>query len=193
MSKNERNELILQKQFGERKSIIDLLGGEFSSTGNPYLDEIMIFGTFYQKKMIEYKDRSEIINCGRRAVKLALLSTFLSFVTNRLLTKIKFKRFDFLNLRLFLRFPIRFGITASIFWFCMVGPIIEHALVLTDKINSKYYTRFEQFKNNGDPLIMNPGLLDEPDYTEEERANTLQFIENVRLQQKQAQMQSKMM
>jgi len=176
MSKNERNELILQNQFGEN-----------------YLHEIMIFAQFYTQKLIEYKDRSEIMNCGRRAVKLALLSTFLSFVSNRLLTKIKFKRFDFLNLRLFLRFPIRFGVTSSIFWFCMVRPIIDHALVLTDKLYSKYHTRFELYKNNGDPLIMNPGLLEEPNYSEEERANTLQLIEKIRLEQRQYQMQSKMM
>ena len=34
----------------------------------------------------------------------------------------------------------------------------------------------------------NPGLLDEPDYTEEERANTLQFVENIRTQQTKGKM-----
>ena len=68
-----------------------------------------------------------------------------------------------------------------------------HLIETLEKINSKYYSRFELFKSAGDPLIMNPGLLDEPDYTEEERLNTVQFIENVRMQQKAAGMQGKMM
>jgi hypothetical protein len=180
-------------QNSERKSILDLLNGEFASSGSPILDEIMIFGTFYQKKMMDREDRLEIMNMGRRAAKLGILCLFISGVSNRLLTKLKFRKFDFLNLRFFLRFPIRIGVTTAVFYFGLLLPIIGHLLVILEKTNSKYYKRFEEFKTTGDPLTMNPGLLDEPDYTEEQRANTLQFVENVRMQQKQAQMQGKMM
>ena len=195
MSKNENNKPIDSPTFSDpnRKSILDLLNGEFATTGSPVIDEIMIFGTFYQKKMMEYKDRKEIMNIGRKAIKLGLISVVLVGVSNRMLTKIKFRKFDFLNLRFFLRFPIRLGVTLSIFYFFTLIPIMGHLIETLDKINSKYYSRFEAFKNAGDPLIMNPGLLDEPDYTEEERVNTLQFIENVRMQQKAAGMQGKMM
>ena len=193
MSKNDINSTIETYSNPNRKSILNLLDGDFATTGSTVLDEIMIFGTFYQKKMMEYKDRKEILNIGRRAIKLGLLSVFLAGVSNRMLTRIKFKRFDFLNLRLFLRFPIRLGVTLSIFYFITLMPLIGHLIVTLDKINLKYYSRFQQFKNNGDPLIMNPGLLDEPDYTEEEKLNTLQFIENIRMQQRAASMQGKMM
>jgi len=194
MSKTEMETIRDNIEEGSnRKSILDLLGGEFASTGSRVLDEIMIYGTFYQKKMIEYKDRQEIMTIGRRGVKLILLSVFLSGVSNRLLTRLKFRKFDFLNLRFFLRLPIRVGLTFSVFYWAFFLPVIRHVLYVLNRINARYYKRFEEFKNNGDPLIMNPGLLDEPDYTEEERANTLQFVENVRMQQKQAQMQGKMM
>lgn len=183
----------LMQALRDHKSILSLLGDDFSSTGSPFMDHIMIFGTFYQKKMIDRSDRVEIQNMGRRAIKLFFVALIMTGASNRLLTKLKFRKFDFLNLRLFLRLPVRLFITGACFWFCFLTPMANHLFYNVDKLNEKYYSRFELFKNSGDPLIMNPGLLEEPDFTEEERANTIQFVENVRMQNKQAQMQGRMM
>lgn len=179
--------------YSNRKSITRLLGDQYETTGHLLMDEVMIYGTFYQKKMLEYNDRNEIINIARKAVKFSLISIGMIGIYNRLLTKLKFKKFDFLNLRIFLKLPIRLSGSLFILYFGAFIPVFSHALDILDKINEKYYKRFEIFRNNGDPLIMNPGLLDEPGYTEEERANTLQFVENIRMQQQQMKMQEKLM
>ena len=81
-------------------SIVNVIGPEMAAarSGNILMDEMQVYGGLYQQKMLEKVDRNEIMNAGRRAAKLFIISTIVGGAANRLVTKAKFGKFDFLNM-----------------------------------------------------------------------------------------------
>ena len=176
-------------------SIVDVVGPEMAAarSGNLLMDEVQIFGGLYQQKMLEKVDRDEIINIFRRGTKLLILSLIVGGVSNRFITKLKIRKFDFLNMniifRLFVRLSI-FSVSLSTLFFL---PMLEHLLNVRNKLNAKYIPRMRLYQSEMDPLIMNPILLNEPGMTEDERDYMKVFYDNMKSQASMMMAQMKMM
>jgi hypothetical protein len=178
------NDLFPSILRNKENSISDVVGPEMmpSSYGYKSIDDITVFLGLYQQKMLEKVDRNEILNVGRRFVKLFLLSIVVGSAGNRILTKSKFGKFDFLNFNIFLKFFVRLSIfSISIYFFCF-NPVLDYAEMVLKNLNMKYTPRMIDFKNNTDPLIMNPYLLNEPGMSEEEKEYMQVFYKNMKSQ-----------
>jgi hypothetical protein len=176
-------------------SIVDVVGPEMAAarSGNLLMDEVQIFGGLYQQKMIEKVDRDEIINIFRRGTKLMILSLIVGGVSNRFVTKLKIKKFDFLNMNIFFRLFVRlsiFSVSLSTLFFL---PMLEHLLNVRNKLNTKYIPRMRLYQSEMDPLIMNPMLLSEPGMTDDEREYMKVFYDNMKSQAAMMKAQMKMM
>jgi hypothetical protein len=156
------------------------------------MDELNTFGSLYTQKFLEKMDRDEIKNTGRRAAKLFLLSMTIGAVSNRILTKFKFRNRDFLNLRLAPRLLIRFGIFASCFTFFFYSPMLTHMMKLRQYLNEKYTPRMRLFATEMNPLILNPSMLNEPGMSQEEKEYMKLFLDKMNDQALQARAQRKM-
>lgn len=167
--------------------------GMIPGSGNLLIDELQVWGGFYQQKFLEKTDRDEIKLLGRRAAKLSILAIVMGGVANRLLTMVKVGKFDFLNMRLVFRLPIRFLIFGLSFTIVVFGPIFDHMYRLREKLTTKYKPRFRRFSVLNDPLIMNPFMLNEPGMTEEEKEYMKVFYDNMKVQMEQMKAQMKMM
>jgi hypothetical protein len=176
-------------------SIVDVVGPEMAAarSGNLLMDEVQIYGGLYQQKMLEKVDRDEIKNIFRRGAKLLILSLVVGGVTNRFITKLKIRKFDFLNMniifRIFVRFSI-FSISLSTIFFL---PMLEHLLNVRNKLNYKYIPRMRHYQMEMDPLIMNPLLLNEPGMTDDEKEYMKVFYDNMKSQAAMMKAQMKMM
>ncbi len=179
----------------KQESIVDVIGPEMSQmkTGNPMMDEIQIYGGLYQQKMLEKSDRNEVMNVGRRGLKLFLLSLVVGGAVNRMFTKVKIGKYDFLNMRLVFRLIIRLGIFGISFGMICLSPVLNHLMKIRDDLNMKYVPRMIRYQKEMDPLVMNPSLLNEPGMTDEEREYMRVFYENMRSQAAMMKAQSKMM
>jgi hypothetical protein len=176
-------------------SIVDVVGPEMAAakSGNLLMDEVQIFGGLYQQKMLEKVDRDEIKNIFRRGAKLLLLSFAVGGVANRMVTKLKIRKFDFLNLNIIFRIVLRlsiFSVSLSSIFFL---PMLEHLLNVRNKLNAKYIPKMRLYQSEMDPLIMNPYLLSEPGMTEEEREYMKVFYDNMKSQASMMKAQMKMM
>jgi hypothetical protein len=179
----------------QSQSICDVVAPEMAQnlSGNLLMDEAQIFGGLYQQKMLEKIDRDDIMNSGRRGVKLFLLSAIVGSASNRLLTVARFGKFDFLNLRLIFRLVFRFGIFAVSFHQIFYNPMMNHVLKLRDYLNTKYIPRMRMYTQEMDPLIMNPLLLNEPGMTPDEKEYMKVFYENMKSQAAMMKAQMRMM
>ena len=176
-------------------SIVDVVGPEMAAarSGNLLMDEVQIYGGLYQQKMLEKVDRDEIKNIFRRGTKLLILSLIVGGVSNRLVTKLKIRKFDFLNVNILLRIFVRlsiFSVSLSTIFFL---PMLEHLLNVRNKLNYKYIPRMRLYQSEMDPLIMNPILLNEPGMTEDEREYMKVFYDNMKSQSAMMKAQMKMM
>jgi len=176
-------------------SIVDVVGPEMAAarSGNLLMDEVQIYGGLYQQKMLEKVDRDEIKNIFRRGTKLLILSLLVGGVSNRLVTKLKIKKFDFLNVNIIFRIFVRlsiFSVSLSTIFFL---PMLEHLLNVRNKLNYKYIPRMRLYQSEMDPLIMNPILLNEPGMTEDEREYMKVFYDNMKSQSAMMKAQMKMM
>ncbi len=164
--------------------ISEVVGPEMmpGSYGYKFIDDITVYLGLYQQKMLEKPDRNEIVNVGRRFAKLFLISMVVGSASNRILTKIKYRKFDFLNFNLFLRFIVRISIfTASMYFICL-NPLLTYGEMVLNNLNKKYVARMKEFKNNPDPLLMNPNLLNEPGMSDEEKDYMQVFYKNMKSQ-----------
>jgi hypothetical protein len=176
-------------------SIVDVVGPEMAAarSGNLLMDEVQIYGGLYQQKMLEKVDRDEIKNIFRRGTKLLILSLLVGGVSNRLVTKLKIRKFDFMNVNILLRIFVRlsiFSVSLSTIFFL---PMLEHLLNVRNKLNYKYIPRMRLYQSEMDPLIMNPILLNEPGMTEDEREYMKVFYDNMKSQSAMMKAQMKMM
>lgn len=151
--------------------------------------EIGIWQQFYSSKWLEKTDRDKINNAGRRAGKTALLSVFIGAITNRLLTKTRVSKLDFLNLRWYLRIPIRLGVFGLSFYFMCFKPMSDHVDKLRHELNVKYTDRMEKFLEVGEPLILNPTMLNEEGMNEDEKEYIHKFYEQTKYAAKMQAMQ----
>ena len=156
-------------------------------SGNIVYD-IQIYGDMYSKKLMEFDDRKEVKSFLRKTVKLIGLGLVLTFVANRLLTKIKFDRafklsrfnfkIDFMNFYFVFRFLIR-GITFGVcMYYVALLPMADNIDILGDKMNKKYVPRYEKFMQTGNPLAMNLNMMTEP-MNDEERESRKQFVDSM--------------
>ena len=176
-------------------SIVDYVGPEMAAarSGNLLMDEVQIFGGLYQQKMLEKVDRDEIKNIFRRGSKLLILSFIFGGVGNRMVTKLKIKKFDFLNINILLRIFVRLTIFGASLTTVFLFPMLEHLLNVRNKLNAKYIPRMGMYQREMDPLIMNPNLLNEPGMTDEEREYMKVFYDNMKSQAAMMKAQMKMM
>jgi hypothetical protein len=179
----------------QSQSICDVIAPEMAQnlSGNLMMDEAQIFGGLYQQKMLEKIDRDDIMNTGRRGVKLFLLSAIVGSAMNRLVTVARFGKFDFLNMRLIFRLPIRLAIFAVSIHQIFFNPMMNHVFKLRDYLNIKYIPRMRLYTQEMDPLIMNPSLLNEPGMTPDEKEYMKVFYENMKSQAAMMKAQMKMM
>lgn len=182
-------------QRSEDNSIVYAIGPEMAQarSGNMLMDELQIFGSLYQQKMLEKMDRDEIMNAGRRATKLFIISFIVGGAANRLLTQFKPKGRDFLNMRLVPRLFIRFSIFGLSLTFIFLNQMANHMFKLRDYLNAKYTPRMRHYTREMDPLIMNPQLLNEPGMSPDEKEYMKVFYENMRSQGAMMKAQMKMM
>lgn len=166
------------------RSIIDVVDPEMlqGASGNLFMDEIQLYGSLYQQKFLEKRDRDEILNLGRYAVKRFMLAFFVGALANRMITKLKYGRYDFLNLRLFFRFSVRLAIFAGSMYYLCGLPTYDKIFKLREYFNRKYVPKFIRFQSTGDALEMNPDLLNEPGMTDEEKDYMRGFYERQKMQ-----------
>lgn len=176
-------------------SIVDVVGPEMAAarSGNLLMDEVQIYGGLYQQKMLEKVDRDEIKNIFRRGAKLFLLGMIVGGVGNRFVTKLKIRKFDFLNINIIFRIFVRFSIFTVSFSSIFFLPMLEHLLNARNKLNQKYIPRMRLYQMEMDPLIMNPLLLNEPGMTDDEKEYMKVFYENMKSQAAMMKAQMKMM
>lgn len=174
------------------KHIAQLVGPQYGITGDSLKDQLQIFIGLHTEKLLEKEDRNELINLGRRGAKLAMLSLFCSALANRMVTQLKFRNFDFMNLRLFIRFPIRMGIFFFFFTNMVFLPMTKRCLELNEQLNNKYYPRMVRFVKENDPLIMNPNYLNEPGMTEEEKEYMSNYYNKLKTEIEMRKMEEKM-
>jgi hypothetical protein len=139
------------------------------SYGNDLLDSLTTWYFFYSMKMLEKKDRQQIERTGKKAIKLVALSLLAGGFANRFLTYLKIKDFEFINLRLIFRLPIRLTLYGLIFQFFALNPILSDVENLYYNLHDKYYPRFELLKTTSEPLSMNAKMLNEEGMTEDEK------------------------
>lgn len=165
-------------------SIVFAVGPEMQQgrSGNLLMDEVQIYGGLYQQKMLEKVDRDEIMNAGRRSVKLFFLGLVVGGVANRLLTQFKIGGRDFLNLRLPFRLFIRFSIFGGCLYSVFLLPMVGHMTKLREYLNSRYTPRMHKYSMEMDPLIMNPNLLNEPGMSDDEKEYMRVFYDNMKAQ-----------
>jgi hypothetical protein len=120
-------------------------------------------------KMLEKKDRQQIERTSKKAVKLVCLSFVAGGVANRFLTYSKIKNFEFINLRLIFRLPIRLAVFGLIFNLFALGPIVSDVENLYYNLHDKYYSRYELLKSTCEPLAMNPKMINEEGMTEDDK------------------------
>src|SRR5690242_19421188 len=108
MNKEKKDLKIMLDELPQETSILEVMDPSMlqgQTMDNPFIQEIGIWGSFYSQKFLEKEDRDEIKNLGRRAAKLFLLSIFTGGIINRVITKARFKKYYFLNLRFFITLP----------------------------------------------------------------------------------------
>jgi len=163
----------------EPVSIVELMGGAEAqglSEQDYFMAELQLFSELKNQKILEKEDRKNIDNFKKSSIKGLLLANGLSAVLNRLLTKIKFKKIDFMNMHFILRLIIRLGI----FGFLNLNVVSYQVMNLYDLreyLNKKYIPRYKEYMmTGGHPMaILNKKYMEDPDVTQEERDICLKF------------------
>jgi hypothetical protein len=161
-------------------SIAELIPDEQMPGAVPLIGkELMLYGHFYKTKLIEYKDRKELLNLQRKSFKLLIGSVIVTLAINRGITLTRFRSFDFMNLNLGLRMIIRTIVFSVCMYSCFYIPVLKHMFECRDALNKKYYPRYKEFVKEGSNNfhILNPQILDDPELTQEEYGHYLQAIE----------------
>jgi hypothetical protein len=185
--KDNKKQANFPKQYPQFNSIVELMSPEEMGMGgsggiqdsNILMNEFMVFKDMYSKKFMEYDDRKEIKGLAKYSIKSLFAGIVIAGVLNRGLTMIKFKKFDFMNLRFVFRFIIRSSIFTSFIFYFYTQSILA-LLDFRNKLNKKYIPRYIQFMNTGDPMMLNPKILEEPNTSQEEKESTLQFIKQMK-------------
>jgi hypothetical protein len=137
--------------------------------GNELFESIATWYFFYTTNMLEKKDRQQIERTSKKAVKLICLSFIAGGFANRFLTYLKIRQYEFINLRLLFRLPIRLAVFGIIFNIFALAPIVHDVENLYYNLHDKYYPRYELLKSSCEPLAMNRNLLNEEGMTEEQK------------------------
>ena len=143
--------------------------------------ELMIFYEIFKGKLIEYKDRKEILNLQRKSFKLLLGSLIVTIAVNRGLTLTKIRSYDFMNLNFGYRFIIRSLTSAVCMYSLFYIPVLKHLFECREALNKKYYPRYKEFLKTQNFLVLNPGILEDPELTQEEYGHYLQLLENIKI------------
>jgi hypothetical protein len=137
--------------------------------GSDIINSMVTWYMFYSQRMLEKKDRQQIQKTMNKATKLVFLSFLAGAFANRFLTYLKIGNFEFINLRLIFRLPIRFAVFGLLFNVCALGPVLRDVENLYYNLHDKYYPRYEVLRNSCEPLAMNPKMLNEEGMSEDEK------------------------
>lgn len=163
------------------KSIGDLFSDEDMPFRMPVIaKELMIFKEISNGKLIEYEDREQMTNLQKKGLKLLLGTTIIVFASNRALTIIQTKRFNFMNFHIIKRLLMRGTILTGCFYTCFYLPLLKELILCSDGLNKKYLPRYKQYIKSRNPLHMNPKLWKDPELTEEEYNHFENLKNNVR-------------
>ncbi len=160
-------------------SIVELMGGKEAqglSEQDYFMSELQLFSELKTQKILEKEDRQKIENFKKSSIKGLLIANALGGILNRLLTKIKYGRLDFMNLHFILRLLFRLGI----FGFLNINVFSYQFMSLfnmREYLNQKYIPRYmEYMKTGGHPMaVLNKKYLEDPDVTQEEKDMCVKF------------------
>lgn len=168
--------------FTEQKepvSIVELMGGQEAqglTEQDYFMAELQLFSELKSQKILEKEDRQKIENLKKRALRDFLLSNAIAGGLNRLLTKIKYGKVDFMNMhsifRLFFRVGIFVILNGQFF-----GTQIMNLVDLREYLNQKYIPRYKEYmRTGGHPMtVLNKNYLNDPDITQEEKDMCIKF------------------
>ena len=157
----------------EPSSIIELVGGPSAqglSDQEFFMAEMQLYSELNKQKILEKEDRSKIEQYKKNAIKGLILANVIAGLFNRLLTKIKYKRIDFMNLHFIFRLPIRLSMFA-ILNLNVVSYQLFALQELREGLNKKYMPRYQDYmRTGGHPMsILNKNYMNDPDITQEEK------------------------
>lgn len=163
----------------EPVSIVELMGGAEAqglSEQDYFMAELQLFSELKNQKILEKEDRQKIENFKKSSIKGLLIANTLGGVLNRLLTKIKYGKLDFMNLHFILRLVIRLGIF-GLLNANVVSYQIMNLVDMREYLNQKYIPRYKDYmRTGGHPMaVLNKRYLEDPDVTQEEKDMCVKF------------------
>ena len=172
---NRPNPFLNQKQ---PESIIDLVismeggggMGQQISDSEKSMAELQLFSQLYQTKALEKEDRVKIDQWKRTSVKGLLVANALSGVVNRLLTKVNYKKLDFMAMHFGLRFTLRLGI--FVFFNINIFSLqFINLFDLKEYLNHKYLPRYIEYTQvQTNPVtVLNKDYENDPDISDDEK------------------------
>jgi hypothetical protein len=189
---NRPNPFLHQKQ---PESIIDLVismegpqatGGQQISDSEKSMAELQLFNQLYQTKALEKEDRIKMDQWKKQSVKGLIIANLLSGICNRLLTKLNYKRFDFMAASFLIRFPIRIGIFIF-FNINIVSMQLINLFDLKEYLNQKYLPRYIEYMTlQTNPVtVMNKDFENDPEITDDEKQMYKKQNKMIEMQMKQ--------
>jgi hypothetical protein len=188
---NRPNPFINQKQ---PESIIDIvmsmeggpMTGQQISDSEKSMAELQLFSQLYQTKALEKEDRVKIDQFKRSSVKGLIIAKVIGGVINRLLTKLKYKKFDFMVTPVFFRIVLRLGI----FFFFNINVVSIQLINLFDLkeyLNHKYLPRYIEYTQvQSNPVTcLNKKFESDPDISDEEKEMFIKQNKMIEAQMKQ--------
>jgi len=163
----------------ELYSIIQLVAGPEAQNLDEqqiFFSEFQFFNELMNEKILEKEDRQKIQSFKKLTYKRFLLANVLSAVLNRGLTKIKYKRFDFMNQYFIIRFIIRLGIFGFLN-FSVFANQFSDLFDLRNNLNDKYIPRYRDYMTTGGhPMgCMNKNFMNDPDVSQDEKEMVTKF------------------
>jgi len=136
-------------------------------SGNPLMDEMMLWKEFKDQNLLEPNDKKEINHFMKKSFKLLIVTFAVGGILNRGLSKIKIRSFELFKLHFLIRFPIRLSLFGISFYFIGFNPLMNNLMKLHYYLNMKYCERYKQYNINCDPKTMNPLFIDDPNLSSE--------------------------
>ena len=190
---NRPNPFLNQKQ---PESIIDLVismerrqmgdDAKEMSDSEKSMAELQLFNQLYQTKAIEKEDRIKIDQWKKNSAKGLIIANVLSGVVNRLLTKINYKKIDFMATPFIIRFFLRFGI--FVFFNINIFSLqFINLFDLKEYLNQKYLPRYIEYLTvQTHPVtILNKDFENDPDISDEEKQTFIKQNKMIEMQMKQ--------
>jgi hypothetical protein len=163
----------------ELTSIVHLMGGAETQgmlDNDIFLAEMQLYSELKNQKILEKEDRQKIEILKKSVIKGFLISNILAGFLNRLLTKIKTSKYDFMNAYFLLRLLARL----SIFALFNLNLFLVQSINIEDlryDLNKKYIPRYTEYmRTGGHPMaILNQKYFEDPDVTQEEKDMCVKF------------------